>query len=433
MKKLTVQLIDIALILLMNIFFLHLSVPIAIISSLIIYLGIYSFRVYDTQTMKSYTESLIKTTVGTLISFILILILYFFLSKYFNRYFFLSNLLFTILILPILHKIEYNIYEKSMPVKNYLVIGKKEEIGHIMQEISEKTLNKIRFTQYINPNPITLDEIIKQNDQQTKSQIIHGIVITDPELEKHVKPQLQHYKKEGMEIEYLPNMAEKYLKRIPIEVAQKFKEYYEVIFNNIQFSPAQQILDKFFGSLLLILFSPFMLIISISILIEDGRPIIYKQKRIGKNEKIFIINKFRSLKEAEINEYNPNEDIEKRVLKTGKVIRKFRLDELPQFLNIIKGDMSIVGPRPEMIEFHNLMSGQIPFYNYRLKLNPGITGWAQICYKHTSTLEDYIKKTEYDLYYIKNRNIFLDLQIMLKTLETMLGMKGARWIIVKKY
>jgi len=376
--------------------------------------------------MKSYTESLIKTTVGTLISFIVILIIYFFLSKYFNRYFFLSNLLFTILILPILHKIEYNIYEKSMPVKNYLVIGKKEEIGHIMQEISEKTLNKIRFTQYINPNPITLDEIIKQNDQQTKSQIIHGIVITDPELEKHVKPQIQHYKEEGMEIEYLPNMAEKYLKRIPIEVAQKFKEYYEVIFNNIQSSPAQQILDKFFGSLLLILFSPFMLIISISILIEDGRPIIYKQKRIGKNEKIFIINKFRSLKEAEINEYNPNEDIEKRVLKTGKVIRKFRLDELPQFLNIIKGDMSIVGPRPEMIEFHNLMSGQIPFYNYRLKLNPGITGWAQICYKHTSTLEDYIKKTEYDLYYIKNRNIFLDLQIMLKTLETMLGMKGAR-------
>lgn len=426
MRKLTVQLIDITLITLMNIFFLHLPIPIAIISSLIIFLGIYSFRVYDTQTMKSYTESLIKTTVGTLISFIVILIIYFFLSKYFNRYFFLSNLLFTILILPILHKIEYNIYEKSMPVKNYLVIGKKEEIGHIMQEISEKTLNKIRFTQYISPNPITLDEIIKQNGQTT-SHIIHGIVITDPELEKTVKPQIQNYKEEGMDIEYLPNMAEKYLNRIPIEVAQKFKEYYEVIFNNIQSSPAQQILDKFFGSLLLILFSPFMLIISISILIEDGRPIIYKQKRIGKNEKIFIINKFRSLKEAEINEYNPNEDIEKRVLKTGKVIRKFRLDELPQFLNIIKGDMSIVGPRPEMIEFHNLMSGQIPFYNYRLKLNPGITGWAQICYKHTSTLEDYIKKTEYDLYYIKNRNIFLDLQIMLKTLETMLGMKGARW------
>jgi exopolysaccharide biosynthesis polyprenyl glycosylphosphotransferase len=425
MKKLTVQLIDIALILLMNIFFLHLSVPIAIISSLIIYLGIYSFRVYDTQTMKSYTESLIKTTVGTLISFILILILYFFLSKYFNRYFFLYNLLFTIIIFPILHKIEYKIYEKTMPVKNYLVIGRKEEIGHIMQEISEKTLNKIQFTQYINPNPTTLEEIVKQNGQTT-SRIIHGIVITDPELEKTVKPQIQNYKEEGMDIEYLPNMAEKYLNRIPIEVAQKFKEYYEVIFNNVQTSPTQQIIDKFFGSLLLIIFSPIMLIISIATLIEDGRPVIYKQKRMGKNEKIFIMNKFRSLKEAEINENNPNEDIEKRVLKTGKITRKLRLDELPQFWNIIKGDMSIVGPRPEMIEFHQIMSSQIPFYNYRLKLNPGITGWAQIHYKHTSTLEDYIKKTEYDLYYIKNRNIFLDLQIMLKTLETMLGMRGAR-------
>ena len=112
--------------------------------------------------------------------------------------------------------------------------------------------------------------------------------------------------------------------------------------------------------------------------------------------------------------------------KSGKIIRKLRLDELPQFWNIIKGNMSIVGPRPEMLEFHNMMSNQIPFYNYRLKLNPGITGWAQIHYKHTSTLEDYIKKTEYDLYYIKNRNIFLDIKIMLKTVETMLGMRGTR-------
>ncbi len=150
-----------------------------------------------------------------------------------------------------------------------------------------------------------------------------------------------------------------------------------------------------------------MLIISIATLIEDGRPVIYKQKKeLERTKKIFTINKFRSLKEAQINEYNPNEDIEKRVLKTGKVIRKLRLDELPQFWNIIKGDMSIVGPRPEMIEFHNLMSSQIPFYNYRLKLNPGITGWAQIHYKHTSTLEDYIKKTEYDLYYIKKTETY---------------------------
>jgi len=428
MKKLTIQIFDIILIFLFNAFFLNLPVTISIISSLIIYFGIYSFRVYDTETMKNYTESLIKTGVGTLISFIILLIIYFFFSNYFNKYYFLYNLLFTVIILPILHKIEYNLYEKHMPVKNYLVIGNQEEIGHIMEEISDKTLNKIRFTQYINSTtPATLEEIIKQNALQAKTPTIHGVVITDPELEKTVKPQIEHYKKEGLEIQYLPNMVEKYLNRIPIEVAQKFREYYEVIFNNIKSSsPSQKIFDKFFGSIFLIITSPFMLIIIIATLIEDGRPVIYKQKRMGKNEKIFIMNKFRSLKETEINENNPNEDIEKRALKIGKIIRKLRFDEFPQFWNIIKGDMSIVGPRPEMIEFHHLMSSQIPFYNYRLKLNPGITGWAQIHYKHTSTLEDYIKKTEYDLYYIKNRNIFLDLQIMLKTLETMLGMKGAR-------
>ena len=313
-----------------------------------------------------------------------------------------------------------------MPVKNYLVIGRKNEIGHIMEEISGKTLNKIKFTQYINPSPATLDEIMKQNAQKTLSQTIHGIVITDPKLEERVKPQIQNYKAEGLEIQYLPNMVEEHLKRIPIEVAQKFKEYYEVVFQNVQPSPSQKIIDKFFGTLLLIIFSPFMLIISLAILIEDGKPIIYKQKRMGKDEKIFIMNKFRSLKEAEINQNDPNVDIEKRVLKSGKIIRKLRLDELPQFWNIIKGNMSIVGPRPEMLEFHNIMSSHIPFYNYRLKLNPGITGWAQIHYKHTSTLEDYIKKTEYDLYYVKNRSLILDIQIMLKTLETMLGMRGAR-------
>lgn len=425
MKKLTIQIFDIILIFLFNTFFLDLPIAMSIISSLIIYFGIYSFRVYDTETMKNYTESLIKTAVGTLISFIVLLIIYFFFSNYFNKYYFLYNLLFTVIILPILHKIEYNLYEKHMPVKNYLVIGNKEEIGHIMQEISDKTLNKIRFIQYINPT--TLEEVINQNALQTNTQTIHGIVITDPKLEETVKAQIEHYKREGLDVQYLPNMVEKYLNRIPIEVAQKFKEYYEVIFSNVKSSsPAQKIFDKFFGSIFLIITSPIMLIISIATLIEDGKPVIYKQKRMGKDEKIFIMNKFRSLKETEINENNPNEDIEKRALKIGKITRKLRLDEFPQFWNIIRGDMSIVGPRPEMIEFHNLMSTKIPFYNYRLKLNPGITGWAQIHYKHTSTLEDYIKKTEYDLYYIKNRNIFLDLQIMLKTLETMFGMKGAR-------
>jgi len=422
-----VHLFDIFLISVINIFLLRFPIWISIVASLIIYLGLYSFRVYDKDTMKSYTESLIRTLFGTIMGFVGVLIIYFFLEDFFNRHFFSANLIFTIFLLPILHKVEYNIYEKYLPVRNYIVIGRKEDIGHIMDEISQKTMNKMRFVQYINPSPVTLEKLVSEGKSAKEHTAkIHGIIIVDPKLEKEVKPQIERYKSEGLEIQYLPTIAEKYLKRIPIEVAQKFKEYYEVVFQNVQSSPLQKILNEFAAVILLILSSPFMLVIGLCILIEDGKPVVFKQERVGKSGKIFIMDKFRSLRQAEINPNNPNEDIEKRVLKVGKVIRKFRLDELPQVFNIFKGEMSIVGPRPEMVEFHNLMSSQIPFYNYRHKLNPGITGWAQIYYKHTSTLEDYIKKTEYDLYYIKNRNIFLDLQIMLKTLETMIGMRGAR-------
>lgn len=426
MKKLTVQLIDIALILLMNIFFLHLSVPIAIISSLIIYLGIYSFRTYDTETMKSYTESLIKTTVGTLVSFIVILIIYFFLSKYFNRYFFLYNLLFTIIILPILHKIEYNIYEKHMPVKNYLVIGKKEEIGHIMQEISDKTLNKIQFTQYINPNPTTLEEIINQNALQTKTPTLHGIVITDPKLEKTVKPQIEHYKKEGLEVQYLPNMVEKYLNRIPIEVAQKFKEYYEVIFNNVKEYPSKRFIDILISSIALAILSPVILILSIIILIEDGKPVVYKQQRIGLNEEKFTMHKFRSMKNrANQNEVKFATDEQDRILKIGKIIRPIRLDEILQFYDILIGKMSFVGPRPEQIQLVEEYNELIPFYWARHKLKPGLTGWAQIMYKYSASLEETKTKLSYDLYYVKNRDIFFDLNIIIKTIEAVIWRRGA--------
>ena len=312
-----------------------------------------------------------------------------------------------------------------MPVKNYLVIGRKEEIGHIMQEISEKTLHKIRFTQYINPDPTTLEEIIKQNGQTT-SHIIHGIVITDPQLEKTVKPQIQNYKEEGMDIEYLPNMAEKYLNRIPIEVAQKFKEYYEVIFNNVTEHPSKRFLDIIISSIALAILSPVILILSIIILIEDGKPVVYKQQRIGLKEEKFTMHKFRSMKNrTDQNEVKFATDEQDRILKIGKIIRPIRLDEILQFYDILIGKMSFVGPRPEQIQLVEEYNELIPFYWARHKLKPGLTGWAQIMYKYSASLEETKMKLSYDLYYIKNRDIFLDLNIIIKTIEAVFWRRGA--------
>jgi exopolysaccharide biosynthesis polyprenyl glycosylphosphotransferase len=430
----------------------------------ILFIGIYSFKTYDTFEMESLNNQLIRTTVGVLVGFIMLLMFYPLFDADINRYSLLYNLFFTIITIPIIHKIEYLMHLNHRPVKQYLVIGRKEEIGDVLKEIEEKSLHKIKFVEYINPSPTRLINLIetryqKQRTFQTLKNIflfqepikpinkdINSIVVTDPELEKLVKDEMENFKKNNIPIEYLPELTEKYLKRIPIKVIQKFEEYYTLEFGKKENDPSKRISDIIISTLLIILFSPFMLIIAVWTLIEDGLPIVFRQNRIGYKGKTFKLHKFRSLKnideksnafnqqqttnnkqqESQSDSHTPNDDIEQRVLKIGKITRKTRLDETLQFWNVLNGTMSIVGSRPEMEQFHKEMKEKIPYYSYRLDTNPGITGWAQINYKHTTTLEDYRKKTEYDLYYVKNRTLLLDIQIMLKTVETMFGMRGAR-------
>ena len=427
MYKAVVHLFDIFLISAMNVFLLRLPIWISLIASLIIYLGLYSFRVYDKDTMKSYTESLIRTLLGTIIGFVGVLILYFFLDEFFNRHFFSTNLLFTISLLPILHKVEYNTYEKYLPVRNYIVIGRRDEIGHIMDEISEKSMNKMRFVQYINPSPVILEKAVSEG-KSAKEQAakIHGIIVADPELEKIVKPQIERYKSEGLEIQYLPNVAEKYLKRVPIEVIDKFREYYEVAFNNIAESVTKRILDIFVSSTLLVLYSPILLVVSICIFIEDGKPIIFKQTRVGKDGKFFDMVKLRSMRKQQTGEAKFAGQEKDRVLKIGKIIRPVRIDEVLQVVNIFKGEMSLIGPRPEQIAFDRQFEAEIPYYGYRKKLAPGITGWAQVMYQYAETKEEMMTKLSYDLYYVKNQNLLFDLKIILLTIEAVVFRRGAK-------
>ena len=427
MYKAVVHLFDIFLISAMNVFLLRLPIWISLIASLIIYLGLYSFRVYDKDTMKSYTESLIRTLLGTIIGFVGVLIVYFFLDEFFNRHFFSTNLLFTISLLPILHKVEYNTYEKYLPVRNYIVIGRRDEIGHIMDEISEKSMNKMRFVQYINPSPVILEKAVSEG-KSAKEQAakIHGIIVADPELEKMVKPQIERYKSEGLEIQYLPNVAEKYLKRVPIEVIDKFREYYEVAFNNITESVTKRVLDIFVSSALLVLYSPILLVVSICILIEDGKPIIFKQTRVGKDGKFFDMVKLRSMRKQQTGEAKFAGQEKDRVLKIGKIIRPVRIDEVLQVVNIFKGEMSLIGPRPEQIAFDRQFEAEIPYYGYRKKLAPGITGWAQVMYQYAETKEEMMTKLSYDLYYVKNQNLLFDLKIILLTIEAVVFRRGAK-------
>ncbi|ACB08653.1 sugar transferase [Thermotoga sp. RQ2] len=375
-------------------------------------LSFFAFRLYDTESLQSYNEQLIRTVVGTIAGFIIVLMFYPLFENEINRYHFFGNFLFSSAGVPVLNVLVHRLIKEKLPVKRYLVLGRREEIEPVLKEVEEKSLGRYRFVEYINPSIETV---------KAKQKLYDAVLLADPQFE-HILEKVQ-----VENLEYLPNLVEKTLKRIPLVVIEKFKEYYEVAFSSVKDdSPAKRILDVAVSLVALAVFSPIMLIVAIMIYLEDGLPVVFKQERVGKDGKTFIIYKLRSLRNGKIDPANPNRAIEERPLRVGRIIRKLRIDESPQFLNVLKGDMSVVGPRPEMVEFHNMMKEQIPFYNMRLLVKPGITGWAQLNYKHTTTLEDYRKKTEYDLWYVKNRNIFLDLRIILQTLEAVLWRRGAK-------
>ena len=161
--------------------------------------------------------------------------------------------------------------------------------------------------------------------------------------------------------------------------------------------------------------------------LESPGPVIYRQDRVGLYEKEFTVYKFRSMRtDAEKNGAVWAAANDARVTRVGKFIRKVRIDELPQIWNIIKGDMSFIGPRPERMTFVKQLKEHIPYYSLRHTVKPGLTGWAQVCYPYGANEEDARHKLEYDLFYVKNISILLDIHIIFKTVGVVLFPKGAR-------
>ncbi len=179
-----------------------------------------------------------------------------------------------------------------------------------------------------------------------------------------------------------------------------------------------RIVEIIFASFVLIITSPFLLIAIIARLIEDGRPIFFNHERVGKNGKIFLVYKLRSMsKDAEKHGAVWADHKDSRITPVGNILRKTHLDEVPQMWNIIKGDIALVGPRPERPEFVATLEQNIPYYFLRHTIRPGFTGWAQIKYRYARSVNDSQEKFEYDLYYLKNKNPLLDIGIVLKTLQ----------------
>jgi sugar transferase (PEP-CTERM system associated) len=190
----------------------------------------------------------------------------------------------------------------------------------------------------------------------------------------------------------------------------------------------KRLFDLVASGVLLLLALPVMLLAAVCVWLESGGPVFYRQERVGQGGRLFSICKFRSMHTNAERDGKPrwasaNDD---RTTRVGRIIRKLRIDELPQIINVFKGEMSFVGPRPERPFFVDKLTTQIPYYALRHEVKPGITGWAQVRYPYGATLDDAMEKLQYDLYYVKNHTLFLDLVVLFSTVEVVLWGKGAR-------
>lgn len=255
------------------------------------------------------------------------------------------------------------------------------------------------------------------------------IVAISGELHSEMFHNLLVAQERGVEIIRMPKVYEQLLGRVPIRLLegdwilrafideQRTSSFYEMGKRLLD------ILGGFVGVLILVACTP---LIAIMILIDDGLPIFYSQTRWGKGAQNYTIYKFRTMyRDAEADGMPrwAKED-DQRATRVGRLLRRTHLDELPQFLNVLRGEMSLVGPRAERPELVAHFEKHVPFYRARLLVKPGITGWAQINFGYASTIEETTTKLEYDLYYIKNRSMIMDLVILLRTPSMVLGLRG---------
>ena len=240
---------------------------------------------------------------------------------------------------------------------------------------------------------------------------------------------LLEMKLDGVSFDHLAAVYEAYTGKIAVENLRPSWLIFSPGFKKSRLlSASKRLMDIAVATIGLAVALPLMALVALAIRLTSSGPVLYHQKRVGQHGRIFVLHKFRSMKvdaEAETGAVWASKTGDVRVTPIGGWLRRVRLDELPQLWNVLKGDMSFVGPRPERPEFVGALTRDIPFYGQRHLVRPGLTGWAQVRYTYGATHEDALQKLQYDLFYIKNLSIALDLFIILATVKTVLRGKGA--------
>ncbi len=321
-------------------------------------------------------------------------------------------------------------------LKNILLIADSSQLADLVTAIQNKSANRIvavvSDAAMTDNNQIAFNAVSDANlEEIIKEEGINEIVISSINR-KFITPELNNQLillfEKGMMIRSADNFIEEETHHI--SETKLTTDFY----NHFTFSKSHQnnlylafgrfldILFSLIGIVVFILLIPFVFVGN---LIANKGKLLYTQSRVGKKGKNFKIIKFRTMVvNAEENGAEWAQKNDSRVTAFGRILRKARLDEIPQFINVLKGEMSLIGPRPERPEFVALLEKELPFYAIRHVVKPGLTGWAQVMYPYAHSVDDQHKKLMYDLYYIKERNLLMDLKIVIKTISTILFFRG---------
>jgi len=263
-----------------------------------------------------------------------------------------------------------------------------------------------------------------------RQERINEIIVAVRQRRGGVLPirELLDCKLRGVRVIDLSSFFERVLGQVPIDsLKASWLIFGDGFRQGLARSATKRCSDVIAAFILLLLTLPVMLVTALCILFEDGAPIFYLQERVGFAGRVFRVIKFRSMRRDAEHDGTPRWALSQddRITRVGRVIRRLRIDELPQIFNVLKGDMSLVGPRPERPFFVDQLSREIPFYAVRHSVKPGVTGWAQVRYHYGSSVDDAIQKLQYDLYYVKNHSLVLDTLVLFETVRVVLTGEGA--------
>jgi len=393
---------------------------------------------YDIHRAHNWRKTVNGIAIAALIGFIIYAIIYVLVQGTLNRIG-IAAFLITASILTLLWRLAYiRIFTTSALNRRVLVVG----AGRAGRRLAEAYKNlwppPFFFVGFVDDDPQKLGRqeegfpvlsnsgsLLELVSRESVSDIV--VAITG-EMKGDTFQTILDAQERGIEVTPMPTLYEEMMGRVPVHHLESdwlLRSFVDQARAGGFYEAGKRLLDIFGSMIGISIFALIYPLASILILLESGPPVIYKQIRSGKGGKPYQTYKFRTMcQDAEKDGVRLTLEKDSRITKVGTFLRKTHIDELPQFFNVLRGEMSLVGPRSERPEWISEFQKQIPFYRARLLVKPGITGLAQVNYSYYNTVEEMAVKLEYDLYYIKHRNLLMDLVILLRTVGQVFGMRG---------